>query len=476
MNGALPGLKEEDEARRSQEVQERGYPEGPVLIYDCGLYLYLEPTAEEASRFDTVINVAKEVKNPFELTAIPSRSIVSVMRGDAAQPDTPEPATAASEMSFKSAWEFQPIGEATPTAARPDSFLFRREPEYLHVAWDHNSEVLQDLYPLCEVINERTQQGKKVLVHCQLGVSRSASLVIAFGLYKGYQPDFHSMYTEVKSRSQWVGPNMSLIYQLNEFRGKITRGEFRDNKKLPPAHWFQNSFSPAVRAPFQSLSIQNDEPNVTEILLDDPARTPQATKPLRSLKLDKELPPVPLFPRNEKAEAEPHKPIKPVNSHEDAIQSISRQVSLIARQNSSKQAAQARPLPFRKLAEYSNPQTIPPHRPRPAVPPVLSLVRPPSQIMDLAGSEDVPQTPSLFSPRATEFLASPFGLSRAVGDLATNGPKSARSIRSIDPPAQAETILSSESEREPLPSVVDPRSPHQHSDNGEILRHIDDFL
>jgi tyrosine-protein phosphatase MSG5 len=468
VNGALPGLKEEDEAHRSQEVQERGYPDGPVQIYDCGLYLYLEPTAEEACRFDTVINVAKEVKNPFELTAIPSRSIVSVMRGEAGRSETPEPATAASEMSFKSAWEYQPIGEATPTASRPESILFRREPEYLHVAWDHNSEILQDLYPLCELIDERTRQNKKVLVHCQLGVSRSASLVIAYGLYKGYQPDFHSMYTQVKGRSQWVGPNMSLIYQLNEFRGKITRGEYRDHSRLPPAHWFQNSFSPAVRQPMQALSIQSEVADSTGA--EDPAKTPQASKPLRSLKLDKELPPVPLFPKDEK-QTTPPKAVTTIS--EDAITSISRQVSLLARQNSIKQAAQPRPLPFRKLAEYSNPQSIPP--PRPRVTPVLSIIRPSSQIMDLAGDE--PQTPSLFSPRATEFMASPFGVSRAPGDLAIDGPKSARSIHSIDPPGPPPASYKrTKAERESLPPVIDPRSPHQHAGTGEILRHIDDFL
>lgn len=469
VTGTLPGLKEEDEANKSQETQERGYPDGPVLIYDCGLYLYLEPTLEEASRFDTVINVAKEVKNPFEDPSAPSKTITSVLRSELNRSNTPEPQTAASEMSFKSAWEFQPMDEFTPTTPRPDSKISRQEPEYLHVGWDHNSEILQDLYPLCQLIDERTQQGKKVLVHCQLGVSRSASLVIAFGLFKGYQPDFHLMYTQVKGRSRWVGPNMSLIYQLNDFRGKIVKGEYRDNKRSAPPHWFwYTSQTPsAQKTPSQSASS-----SFTEV-----ATTPQTVKPLRLFRLDKELPPVPLFPKDEQTNGEAYsvnmltKPSPPFQHNKPTFNQA---LPLEGQADTAKKSMQPRPLPFRRLEEYSHPRSIPPHRPREAAPPVLQIQRPPSQ-MDLA-SQDVPQTPSVFSPRATEFMASPFGLSRDVGDVALNGPRSARSVRSISPPSQALIFASSNADRETLPSTIDPRSPHQQSDNGEILRHIDDFL
>lgn len=41
------------------------YPSGPIIICQPNIYLYSEPTREEAGDFDVVINVAKEVKNPF---------------------------------------------------------------------------------------------------------------------------------------------------------------------------------------------------------------------------------------------------------------------------------------------------------------------------------------------------------------------------------------------------------------------------
>ncbi|KAJ5239438.1 hypothetical protein N7468_004057 [Penicillium chermesinum] len=245
----LHGLQEEDDhidSRESSKEKERSYPDGPIQIYDSGVWLYLEPTAEEAAEFDVIVNVAKEVQNPFD--APDSRLSDSVMRAwrNAAEASkrfstmsNSEPATGASDFSFKSAFEFQPLkqddsgsGSATPTSptAKPPSV-----PEYIHVDWDHNSEILDDLLPFCEIIDERISQGKKVLIHCQLGASRSASLVIAYGLYKNRRMDFNSMYEQVKARSQWVGPNMSLIYQLTDFRGRLMRGS---PSRPAPEEWF----------------------------------------------------------------------------------------------------------------------------------------------------------------------------------------------------------------------------------------------
>ncbi|KAI9041187.1 putative protein-tyrosine phosphatase [Aspergillus affinis] len=223
--GVLHELQEEDDhldSRESTRRNDRGYPNGPIQIYDSGVYLYLEPTAQEASQFDVVVNVAKEVANPFTNTSADNGTVVSTLRKASTgekRMSTGEPRTAASEVSFKSAFEYPQSATDSPATPRTES-----GPEYLHVDWDHNSEILDDLYPLCEFIDARIAEGKKVLVHCQLGASRSASLVIAYGLYKNRHLDFNSMYEIVKGRSQWVGPNMSLIYQLTDFRSRLLRG------------------------------------------------------------------------------------------------------------------------------------------------------------------------------------------------------------------------------------------------------------
>ncbi|KAL5343342.1 hypothetical protein BJX70DRAFT_165725 [Aspergillus crustosus] len=223
---ALPELAEEDDhldSRESTRRSERGYPNGPIQIYDSGVFLYLEPTMDEASRFDVVVNVAKEVTNPFSRTAANSQTVMSALRNGAAdskRTSCSTPFTAFSDTSFKSAFEYLLSDESSPVTPLNEP----SGPEYVHVGWDHNSEILEDLYPLCELIESRITQGKKVLIHCQLGASRSASLVIAYGLFKNPHLDFNSMYETVKERSPWVSPNMSLIYQLTDFRSRLLRG------------------------------------------------------------------------------------------------------------------------------------------------------------------------------------------------------------------------------------------------------------
>jgi hypothetical protein len=115
---------------------------------------------------------------------------------------------------------------ATPTGAPP---------EYIHMQWDHNTGIVDDLFRLVEQIDERVQQGKRVLIHCQCGVSRSASLIVAYGLYKNPSLTVQEAYDAVKERSRWIGPNMSLIYQLSEFRTKLV-----NKTSAPPPglrHW-----------------------------------------------------------------------------------------------------------------------------------------------------------------------------------------------------------------------------------------------
>lgn len=97
--------------------------------------------------------------------------------------------------------------------------------------WDHNSSLSQDLPGIVDYILERSAQDKKVLVHCQCGVSRSATLVIAL-VMKKLGLGTHEAYAYVKGRSPWIGPNMSLIYQLTDY-GRLC-GHERSSKPTIP--------------------------------------------------------------------------------------------------------------------------------------------------------------------------------------------------------------------------------------------------
>jgi tyrosine-protein phosphatase len=98
-----------------------------------------------------------------------------------------------------------------------------KTPEYIHMPWEHNTDIVPDLHKLVKMIDERVQRGKRVLIHCQCGVSRSASLIVAYGLYKDPQMSVQEAYDKAKKRSKWIGPNMNLIMQLQEFRNSLLR-------------------------------------------------------------------------------------------------------------------------------------------------------------------------------------------------------------------------------------------------------------
>ena len=217
----------------SQEVKSPAYPQGPVCIYDPYVYLYLEPSHIEAREFDVVLNVAREVKNPFTFPADPppepEKEDAELQtapglendrlagRDGLLQPELPEQEEPSK--SVDDAHVEEDKGETVPTTPKAT----RPEPEYVHVPWDHNTNVVDDLLKLCELIDSRARQERRVLVHCQCGVSRSASLVVAYGIYKNPQLTVQEAYDAVKNRSRWIGPNMNLIYQLSEFKTKLSK-------------------------------------------------------------------------------------------------------------------------------------------------------------------------------------------------------------------------------------------------------------
>lgn len=202
------------EAENNEDQKTPGYPDGPIAIYGDNVYLYLEPNAEVASRFDVVINVAREVRNPFEGSADVSKHD----QLDAGH--SPIPDTAATTASFSTAFEVlpdEPAGGISTTLKAQAS----RDPEYIHIPWDHNTDIGPDLMMLCETIESKTKEGKKVLVHCQQGASRSASLIIAYGMYQNPDLSVNDAYYAAQAKSKWISPNMRLMYCLQDFQKEI---------------------------------------------------------------------------------------------------------------------------------------------------------------------------------------------------------------------------------------------------------------
>ncbi|EZG12603.1 hypothetical protein H107_07969 [Trichophyton rubrum CBS 202.88] len=462
----LERLNEEDDnpiSRESRKGSERGYPHGPVLIYDSGLYLYLEPSHEEASRFDVVFNVAKEVRNPFKVAARERQdTVMSVWKANVGRHNS-EPSTATSDATFMSAFEYPPSATAeegeseSPSTPKAEDTRCQ-QPEYIHVPWDHNSEILDDLYTLCEMIDERLTQGKSVLIHCQLGVSRSASLVIAYGLYKNRHLDFNSVYSMVKARSRWVGPNMSLIYQLTDFRSKLQ--DKSNISKQPAPEWLD---SPAVQEKAPQLPLPSSSPAFKKPSLESQSSSNTgfsffSHNPFRLSRLTSSS-----------------KSSNASNSNSNG--SSSKRCSVLPRPLPLREKYQTFHS-YRRSNSTSRPETLFPNR---------SFFQPPNnshgdtdvQMADCpAPATTLPDESTIFSPKTTDqfVIASPFSPGIfSPGATAQPPVGSCLGLAGVDSVRKSLEVNQPTSPINRPTVLYDPRSPQQ-STEPIIMRNIDEFL
>jgi protein-tyrosine phosphatase len=82
------------------------------------------------------------------------------------------------------------------------------------------SNVLIHLHYACEYIEQALASGSAVLVHCQRGVSRSASVVIAYIMKSRRMPLIEAIKFVCKRRS-CVRPNEGFVQQLVEFEASL---------------------------------------------------------------------------------------------------------------------------------------------------------------------------------------------------------------------------------------------------------------
>lgn len=225
-----------DRAHLTEDTNSAGYPDGPILMYEPNIYLYSEPRIDEIMNFDVVINVAREVKCPTEIFETMSqgtqrqREFASI-RLDRAKSDSGlENATVRTLMSI-------------PSKSSESNHIL----EYIHAPWDHNTDVKDELWDLCQIMESRSIMGKKILVHCQQGASRSATLIIAYGMYINQEIGPNESYKIVQSKSPWVNPNMSLLFSLNDFKKVINEKKY-EKKQRTSSIICKNSPSPLIEA------------------------------------------------------------------------------------------------------------------------------------------------------------------------------------------------------------------------------------
>ncbi|KAK9764083.1 tyrosine/serine/threonine protein phosphatase [Basidiobolus ranarum] len=169
------------------------YKSGPVCILPY-LYLGCEKTAKDKDMLvkndiHYILNVAKEANSPY------FEGVTS--------PTTP------SIVSYTLQLKPDYTTESTRTL------------RYKSLAWGHNEEnILKSLQGAFRFIDEARSKKLGILVHCQLGISRSASLIIAY-VMRTLRLNVNDAYDFVKSRSTSISPNMSLICQLVELEKSL---------------------------------------------------------------------------------------------------------------------------------------------------------------------------------------------------------------------------------------------------------------
>lgn len=78
-------------------------------------------------------------------------------------------------------------------------------------------------------ITRAKKAGSKCLVHCKMGISRSAATVIAYAM-KEYGWDLNKAFDYVKERRTVTKPNPSFMRQLEEYQGILMASKQRHNK------------------------------------------------------------------------------------------------------------------------------------------------------------------------------------------------------------------------------------------------------
>ncbi|XP_063220767.1 protein phosphatase Slingshot isoform X2 [Bacillus rossius redtenbacheri] len=85
---------------------------------------------------------------------------------------------------------------------------------------DEATDLLKHWDDTFKYISQARKQGSKVLVHCKMGVSRSASVVIAYAM-KAFSWDLARALAHVRARRSCVKPNSSFVAQLETYQGML---------------------------------------------------------------------------------------------------------------------------------------------------------------------------------------------------------------------------------------------------------------
>lgn len=83
---------------------------------------------------------------------------------------------------------------------------------------DRDSEPLAIHFPpIFAFIRKSLKENGKILIHCEMAISRSVAVIIAFLRAEGHCETLQETYDYVKSKRPWIKPNRGFKQQLRDF-------------------------------------------------------------------------------------------------------------------------------------------------------------------------------------------------------------------------------------------------------------------
>ncbi|KAF7730968.1 hypothetical protein EC973_001014 [Apophysomyces ossiformis] len=142
------------------------------------------------------------------------------------------------------------LGSAAVTATSTSSYAQSIGYKKLH--WRHNQDnLVTELDQAVASIDRARAAGRTVLVHCQCGVARSATVVIAY-VMKTLGLPMQEAYDYVKTSAPAISPNLGLLYQLREYEQKLQQQQQQQQQQhIPP------SSAPTIPSPSPALAPLN---------------------------------------------------------------------------------------------------------------------------------------------------------------------------------------------------------------------------
>ena len=118
------------------------------------------------------------------------------------------------------------------------NFLKQNYPkDFKYLQLPINDAISQDLTLYFQEAFNFIDESERVLVHCHAGVSRSASIIIAYLMLKN-KWRYNEAFTHVKKKRPIINPNRGFVSQLKELERFLETGEIDLSKFVTKAYQY----------------------------------------------------------------------------------------------------------------------------------------------------------------------------------------------------------------------------------------------